>query len=107
MTIYTLRSSKVLRRADPCFRNLFTDHYQDKAKEFIKILSLIKEKPQKDVANAIKTLFEEGMIPDYESIRLILNFQQKPIVDSFSYPLDIDIPEPNLAVYDEIPSGEN
>jgi len=64
----SLRSSKVLKRADPCFNYLFMDHYQDKAKEFIKILSLIKEKPQKDVANAIKTVFEEGMIPDYESI---------------------------------------
>ena len=102
-----LRSSKVLKRADPCFKNLFMDHYQDKAKDFIKILSLIKEKPQTDVANAIKALFEEGMIPDYESIRLILNFQQKPVIDSFSYPLDIEIPEPNLAVYDEISSGEN
>ena len=102
-----LRSSKVLKRADPCFKDLFMDHYQDKAKDFIKILSLIKEKPQTDVANAIKTLFEEGMIPDYESIRLILNFQQKPVIDSFSYPLDIDIPEPNLAVYDEISSGES
>lgn len=102
-----LRSSKVLKKSNPCFKLLYLSHYQDKPKEFIRILGLMKEYPQKDVVNAIESLFEDGIIPDYDSIRLTLDFREKPETESFSYPLDIDIPEPNLAVYDEITSGES
>ena len=102
-----LRSSKVLKKANPCFKLLYLSHYQDNPKEFIQILGLMKEYPQKDVINAIESLLEDSIIPDYDSIRLILNFQEKPVAESFSYPLDIDIPEPNLGVYDEITSGES
>jgi hypothetical protein len=102
-----LRSSKVLKKANSCFKLLYLSHYQDKPKEFIRILGLMKENPQKDVVNAIQSLLDDGIIPDYESIRLTLNFREKPETESFRYPLDIDIPEPNLAVYDEITSGKS
>ena len=102
-----LKSSKVLKKANPCFKLLYLSHYQDKPKEFIRILGMMKEKPQKDVVNAIQSLLEDGIIPDYDSIRLTLDFREKPATESFVYPLDIEIPEPNLAVYDEIKSGES
>lgn len=102
-----LRSSKVLKKAHPCFMLLYSSHYQDKPKEFIRILGLMKESPQKDVVHAIESLLEDGIIPEYESIRLTLNFRKTPVAEAFSYPLDIVIPEPNLAVYDEIASGES
>jgi len=102
-----LRSSKVLKKTNPCFKLLYLSHYQDKPKEFIRILGLMKENPQKDVVSAIESLLEDGIIPDYDSIRLTLDFREKPETESFSYPLDIEIPEPNLAIYDEITSGES
>jgi len=102
-----LRSSKVLKKAHSCFTLLYLSHYQDKPKEFIRILGLMKESPQKDVVHAIESLFADGIIPDYESIRLTLTFRKTPVAEAFSYPLDIAIPEPNLAVYDEIASGES
>ena len=103
----SLRSSKVLKTVDPCLGNLYFDHYPDKPKEFIQILNLIRERSQEEVVNAIKKLSDEGIIPDYESIKLVLNFEKKPDFDEFSYQLDIDVPEPDLEIYDEKTSGEN
>ena len=98
----SLKHCKVLRTADPCLRTLFTDHYVKEPKEFIRILSLIKEYSQQTVVYAIKELFDQGIIPEYETLRLLLDYQPTPIIEPFCYALDIDIPEPDLTVYDAI-----
>ena len=103
----SLKHSRVLKNADPCLRLLFTDHYANESKEFIRILSLIKEYSQQAVVYAIKELFDLGIIPEYETLRLLLNYQPNQIVEPFSYVIDIDIPEPDLTAYDTIAMEES
>jgi len=96
----SLRSSKVLKTVDPCLKSLYFDHYLDKPKGFIQILGLLKKNSQEELVVAVTKLLELSIIPDYESTKLALNYKEKEDFGEFNYQLDIEIPEPNLKIYD-------
>lgn len=100
-----LKYSRVLKQVDPCLQQLFSEHYPDKPKEFIRILMLMKEFSQDAVVYAIRELYEQGIIPEYETIRMILSYKPCPMVEPFSYKWDIEVPEPDLMVYNRYAQG--
>jgi hypothetical protein len=79
----------------------------DKPEKFIMILLLIREYSHEEVIAAIKGLRNDGIIPDYELIKLNLNFKNSPEFEDFDYKYDIEVPNPDLREYDRKTSGDD
>ncbi|EHQ36694.1 LOW QUALITY PROTEIN: hypothetical protein Metlim_2655 [Methanoplanus limicola DSM 2279] len=96
----SLRSSRLLKVMDQNLKDLYSENYVDKPEKFIMILLLIREYSHEEVIAAIKGLRNDGIIPDYELIKLNLNFKNSPEFEDFDYKYDIEVPNPDLREYD-------
>jgi len=95
-----LKYSRVLKQADTCLQQLFFEHYLDNPKEFIRILRLMKDFSPVGVVSAIRELYEQGIVPEYETIRLTLSYKPQQMLEPFSYKMEFEVPEPDLMAYD-------
>lgn len=97
-----LRHSKVLTQVHETIQNLYHEYYLDRPIEFLEMLKLIQESSLDGVLYAITHLKETGIVPSYDTLRLILFEHTPPMI----WPLDIldpvTVTEPDLTVYDHL-----
>ena len=95
-----LRHSKVLLQVHEKIQNLYHEHYLDRPQEFLEILGLIKDSSPEGLLYAIDHLRENGIVPGYDTLRLILSQNLFQIVEPLEIFDPITVDEPDLTVYD-------
>jgi len=96
-----LANSRALQTIGGTLKALFEDYYTTNPKDFIDILSLIKSYDEEHLANSIKALMQNGVIPTQETIQNLLEQKETKETESFYYPgISIEIGEPS--VYDKL-----
>jgi hypothetical protein len=96
-----LANSRALQTIGETLKALFEDYYTTNPKDFIDILSLMKSYDEEHLANSIKALMQNGVIPTQETIQNLLEQKETKEIESFYYPgISIEIGEPS--VYDKL-----
>jgi hypothetical protein len=98
----SLRHSKGIQQAPDSLQNLYKSHYLDRPLDFSQVLSLTGECSVHELVAAIEKLQKNHIPPEYATIRMFLNNTPYPVIESLEgYDL-IDVPVPDLTVYDGI-----
>jgi transposase len=97
-----LEHSKVIQQVPPVLLNLFESSYREKPLEFIHILNLTAISTVPQLISAIEKLQKNHILPGYDTIRMILNNTPSPVTESLERFDMIDVPEPDLTVYDQV-----
>ena len=102
----SVKNSKAFSQLHEHLRTMYNRYYEDRPKEFIKVLTLIKETSLEALLYAINHLEENGIAPEYDVIRMIVHQKPTPMVDPLVIVDLIRVNEPDLSVYDHLIGGE-
>ena len=102
----SVKNSKAFSQLHDHLKMMYTRYYEDRPKEFIKVLTLIKESSLEGILYAINHLEENGVAPEYDVIRMIVHQKPTPMIDPFVIVDQIRVNEPDLSVYDHLIGGE-
>ena len=102
----SVKNSKAFSQLHEHLRTMYNRYYEDRPKEFIKVLTLIKETSLEALLYAINHLEENGIAPEYDVIRMIAHQKPTPMVDPLVIVDLIRVNEPDLSVYDHLIGGE-
>lgn len=97
-----LPHSKVFHQLQDDVQRIYYQHYLHKPKDFLPILSLIRESSVEGLVFAIQILEEHQMVPSYDILKCVLRQQPVQMVEPLSLSCDIIVGEPNLSVYDNL-----
>jgi hypothetical protein len=97
-----LARAKVFLQLHEAIQQVFNQYYLHNPRDFLPILSLIKEASVEGLVYAIQMLEEHQMTPTYETLRCIIHYQPCQVVEPFSPSSEVVIEEPNLSVYDQM-----
>lgn len=97
-----LARAKVFLQLHESIQQVFNRYYRNNPRDFLLILSLIKETSAECLVFAIQKLEEHQMMPTYETLRCIIYCQPYQMVKPFSLSSDVVVDEPNLSVYDQM-----
>jgi transposase len=100
-----LQHSKAFHQVHDAIQRIYLRHYLNNPKEFLPILSLIRQSSIEGLIYAIQTLEDHQMVPTYDTLRCVLTQQPFQMVEPFSFSYDIRVDEPNLTVYDNFMGG--
>lgn len=95
-----LPHSKVFHQLHKDIQRIFHQHYLHNPKEFLPILSLIRESSVEGLLFAIQMLEEHQMVPTYETLKCVIRQQPFQMVEPLALPCDVVVGEPNLSAYD-------
>ena len=102
----SVKNSKAFTQLHEHLRVMFYRYYEDRTKEFIKVLTLIKETSHEGILYAINHLEENGIAPEYDVIRMIVHQKPTQMIDPLVIVDLIQVNEPDLSVYDHLIGGE-
>jgi hypothetical protein len=97
-----LAHSKVFHQVHDAIQQVYHQHYLNNPKEFLPILSLIRESSVEGLVFAIQMLKEHQMVPTYDTLKCVIRHQPVQMVEPLSLSCDVMIGEPNLSVYDNL-----
>ena len=98
----SLRHSMVIHQVHDTLQTLFKTHYYDRPLEFLDILRLISDFSVDQLLDAVECLQKNHIIPEYDTLRLILTRTPMPPVESLEVFDQVRVNEPNLVVYDQL-----
>jgi transposase len=102
----SVKNSKAFSQLHERLRMMYFRYYEDRTKEFIKVLTLIKETSLEGILYAINHLEENGIAPEYDVIRMIVHQTPTPMIDPLVIVDLIQVNEPDLSVYDHLIGGQ-
>lgn len=97
-----LPHSKVFHQVNAAIQRVFHQHYRNNPKEFLPILSLIRESSMEGLIYAIQTLEEHQMVPTFDTLKCVIRQQPYQMVEPLSLSCEVLVTEPNLSVYDNL-----
>jgi len=97
-----LPHAKVFHQLHEDIQRIFRQHYLHNPKEFLPILSLIRESSVEGLLFAIQMLEEHQMVPTYETLKCVIRQQPFQMVEPLSLPCDVLVGDPNLSIYDTL-----
>lgn len=97
-----LPHSKVFHQLHEDIQRIYQHHYLHNPKEFLPVLSLIRESSVEGLVYAIQMLDEHQMVPTYETLKCIIRQQPCQMVELLSLSCEVLVGEPNLSVYDTL-----
>jgi transposase len=72
----SLKNSRAFQTLSEKLRTMYDKYYTRNTRDFIEVLSLLKEHKEEKMVKAINELFSYGVIPTYETLKKVL--EQKP-----------------------------
>jgi len=100
-----LPHSKVFHQLHDAIQRVYHQHYLYNPKEFLPILSLVRESSIEGLIAAIEVLEEHQMVPTYETLQCVIQQHPCQMVDPLVLPCEVRVDEPNLSVYDNLLGG--
>lgn len=97
-----LRHSKVIQHVPEPIQKLYDNYYRERPVEFIKVLNLTSEYSLKALIAAIEDLHKTNITPGYDTIRMVLNDNPHPVIESLEQYDLVPVEEPDLTVYDQL-----
>ena len=97
-----LPHSRVFHQVQDAIQRVYHQHYLNNPKEFLPILSLIRESSMEGLIYAIQTLEDHQMVPTYDTLKCVIRQQPFQMVEPLSIPCEVMVDEPNLAIYDTL-----
>jgi len=99
----SIANSRVFKQLNETIQRLYHDFYVDKPRDFLPLLSLLKEYSAGSVVKAIKLLETHGMIPTHDTIRCILTQQPFQAVEPIRIVgFDIKVDQPDLTAFNRL-----
>jgi len=100
-----LKNSKALTHLHERLQAIFHRYYEDRPKEFLNVLSLMKETSLEGILFAIEYLEENNISPEYEILQMIVTQKPVQMIEPFSFEDVIRVKEPDLSLYDNLIGG--
>ncbi|MFA5214009.1 MAG: IS21 family transposase [Methanoregula sp.] len=97
-----LPHSKVFHQLHDAIQRVFHQHYLHNPKEFLPILSLVRESSVEGLISAIRVLEEHQMVPTYDTLKCVIGQQPFQMVEPLVLSCEVMVGEPNLSVYDNL-----
>lgn len=97
-----LPHSKVFHQLHDAIQRVYHQHYLYNPKEFLPILSLVRESSIEGLIAAIEVLEEHQMVPTYETLQCVIQQHPCQMVEPLVLPCEVRVDEPNLSVYDNL-----
>jgi len=99
----SLANSRVFKQLHATIQRLYHDFYADRPKDFLPLLSLLKEYPAESIGHAIELLEAHEMIPTHDTVRCILTQQPFQLEGPATFPgMDITVEQPDLTVFNRL-----
>lgn len=98
----SLKNSKALTQLHNHLQTMYHRYYEDRPKDFLLVLTLMKETSLEGILYAIEHLEENGIVPEYDVIRMIVQHNPTSMIEPLMIPDLIQVIDPDLSIYDSL-----